>query len=162
MKIELYHASKYGNGAMVAQEIKRLMVSQGIEVDVHHIDEAKPNQLPLADLYIFGSPTHFGKPPGNMVRFLKKSDLPAGTRYAVFATCSSSRPDKRTGRMPSDDDLARSRRTIPIMDELLIAKGMKKSAEMMAFVQPEKMKGPLEEGWQEIVRAFVTDILEPA
>ncbi len=78
MKVELYHASKYGNGERVAEEIKRLMATHGIEVLNHHVDDAKPKELPSADLFIFGSPTHFGKAPGNMVRFLKKLDLPPG------------------------------------------------------------------------------------
>ena len=80
MKVELYHASKYGNGARVAEEIKRLMATHGNEVFIHHVNDAEPKDLPTADLYIFGSPTHFGKAPGNMVRFLKKLDLPPGTK----------------------------------------------------------------------------------
>jgi len=160
MKVELYHASKYGNGARVAEEIKRLMAAHGIEVFVHHVNDAEPKGLPTADLFIFGSPTHFGKAPGNVVRFLKKLDLPPGTKYAVFATCSAARPDRKTGRMPTEDELEKLRRTIPMMDEQLSAKGMKKLAEMKVFVQPEQMKGPLEEGWQEIVKTFVARVLE--
>lgn len=37
MTIECFHASKYGNGAMVAEEFKRLMAERGITVHVHHI-----------------------------------------------------------------------------------------------------------------------------
>ena len=89
------------------------------------MDDSKPKELPSADLYIFGSPTHFGKAPGSMVRFLKKLDLPSGTKYAVFATCSAARPDKRTGKMPSEEELEKMRQTIPMMDEQLTAKGMR-------------------------------------
>ncbi len=62
--------------------------------------------------------------------------------------------------MPSEEELEKMRRTIPMMDEQLIAKGMRKLAEMKVFVQPEQMKGPLEEGWQDIAEAFVARIFE--
>lgn len=40
MKIEYFHASKFGNGAMVADEFKKQMVAEGVTVNVHHIREA--------------------------------------------------------------------------------------------------------------------------
>lgn len=57
MKIELYHASKYGNGAKVAEEFQKLMTMKGHQVNVHHIRETRPMELPQANLYVFGSPT---------------------------------------------------------------------------------------------------------
>lgn len=162
MKVELYHASKYGNGARVAEEFKRLMAAKGNEVNIHHIREVSPKDLPPADLFIFGSPTHFGKAIGSMVRFVNKLALPSGTKYAVFATCSAAMPDRKTGQMPSEEELENLRRTIPMIDEQLKAKGMIKVAEMKVFVQPESLKGPLEEGWQDRVEAFVAQILEPS
>lgn len=157
MKVELYHASKYGNGAKVAEEFQRFMTVKGHPVNIHNIDDARPKELPSADLYVFGSPTRIGKPIGGMRHFLKKVDLPSGTKYAVFATHGAAKPDKKTGKMPSADDLAKWQRSIPIMDELLRAKGMVKVAEMKVYVVD--MRGPLEEGWQKKVEAFVADIL---
>jgi multimeric flavodoxin WrbA len=162
LKVELYHASKYGNGARVAEEFKRLMTAQGNEVNIHHIGDVNPKDLPPADLYVFGSPTHFGKATGSMVRFLKKLPLPPGTKYAVFATCSAAKPDKRTGIMPSEEELGKWRRAIPMIDEQLKAKGMIRVAEMNFFVHPENLKGPLEEGWQDRVAALVAQIPGPA
>ncbi len=160
MKIEVYHASKYGNGEKVAEEFKRLMTAKGNEVNIHHIKEVSSRGLPPADLYVFGSPTHFGKAVGGMVRFLKKLSLPSGTRYAVFATFSAATPDKKTGKMPSEEELEKLRLTIPMMDEELKAKGMVKVAEMKFFVRPDTMKGPLEEGWEKRVQEFVDQISE--
>ena len=80
MKIEYLHASKYGNGAMVAEEFSKQMAARGVMVDVHHIREARPKQLPPADLYLFSSPARFGKPIGGMRRFLRKVELPGGRR----------------------------------------------------------------------------------
>ena len=72
MKIEYFHASKYGNGAMVAEEFKKQMAAKGVTVNVHHIRDARPKEMPPADLYLFSSPGRMGKPIGRMRRFLKK------------------------------------------------------------------------------------------
>jgi flavodoxin len=157
MKIAIYHASKYGNGAQVADEFRKLMTTRGHAVDVHSIDEVKPKELPPADLYVFGSPTRLGKPIGGMRHFLKKVELPSGTRYAIFATHVAAKPDKKTGEMPTMDDMAKWQRSIPIMNDILISKGLVKVAEMKIFVV--EMKGPLEEGWQKKVEDFVAEIL---
>ena len=42
MTIEYLHASKFGNGAMVAEEFKQQMATRGVAVDVHHIREITP------------------------------------------------------------------------------------------------------------------------
>jgi hypothetical protein len=62
VKIEYFHASKYGNGAKVAQEFSKLMADQGVTVNVHHIRDVKPREIPPADLYLFSSPGRLGKP----------------------------------------------------------------------------------------------------
>jgi len=51
MKIEYFHASKFGNGAMVAEEFKLQMAAQGVTVNIHHIRDAKPKEMPPADTF---------------------------------------------------------------------------------------------------------------
>jgi len=157
MKIEYFHASKYGNGVKVAEEFKRLMAAKGVTVDVHHIRDARPKELSTADLYVFSSPGRVGKPIGSMRRFLKKAQLQPGTKYAVLTTEGAPRPNKKTGKMPTEEEIAKWERVRPIMNELLQAKGMKKVAEGHVLVTG--MKGPLEEGWQKKVEAFAAQIL---
>ena len=60
--------------------------------------------------------------------------------------------------MPSEEELARWERVRPIMNELLQDKGMKKVAEGHVLVNPNTLKGPLEEGWQKKVEAFAAQI----
>ena len=60
MRIEYSHASKFGNGAMVAAEFEKLMATKGVGVEVHHIREVNPAELSSADLYVFSSPGRFG------------------------------------------------------------------------------------------------------
>jgi flavodoxin len=158
MRVEIFHASKYGNGAKVAEEIRSLLREKGHEVMVHHIDDVKPKELPSADIYIFGSPTRFSGPIGEMKRFLKKAEIPSGAKYAVFATHSQVLPNKRTGLMPSQEEIAQMRRTIPVMDEILKEKGMAKIADRIFEVSADEMKGHLLEGWKEGAVAFAAQI----
>lgn len=156
MNIELYHASKFGNGAMVAEEFKRIMAVKGITVNVHHIRDASPKEIPFADLYIFSSPGRMGKPIKGMRKFLTKLQLPSGSRYAILATEMNPRANEKTGSMPTEEELGRCQRVIPIMNDMLQAKGLKKVAEDKIYVTG--IKGPLEEGWQEKVAGFASVI----
>jgi menaquinone-dependent protoporphyrinogen IX oxidase len=156
MRIEYLHASKYGNGAMVAEEFKKVMAAKGVTVNVHHIRDVRPKELAPADLYVFSSPGRIGKPIGSARRFLKKVQLPGGTKYAILTTEGAPQPDKKTGKMPTEEEIAKWERVRPIMNELLQAKGLKKVAEGNILVTG--MKGPLEEGWQKKVEAFAAQI----
>jgi hypothetical protein len=156
MKIEYLHASKFGNGAIVAAEFQKLMAAKGVTVDVHHIRDARPTALAPADLYVFSSPGRLGKPIGLMRRFLKNVRLPTGTKYAVLTTEAQPKPDKQTGRVPSDEELAKWQRVRPIMNEILQSKGLVNLAEDKVFVTG--LRGPLEDGWHEKVEAFVATL----
>jgi len=156
MKIEYFHASKYGNGAMVAEEFKKQMAAKGVTVNVHHIRNARPKEMPPADLYLFSSPGRMGRPIGSMRRFLKKAKLLSGTKYAILTTAGAPQPDKKTGRMPTEEEQAKWQRVIPIMNEILQEKGLAKVAEGKILVTG--IKGPLEEGWQKKVQAFASQI----
>ena len=156
MNIEYLHASKFGNGAMVAAEFKKLMAVKGVGVEVHHIRDVNPTKLAPADLYVFSSPGRMGKPIGRMRRFIKKVSVPAGTKYAVLTTEMAPQPDRKTGRLPTDEELAKWQRIIPIMNELLQSRGLVEVAEDKVLVTG--MKGPLEEGWHQKVEAFVAKL----
>ena len=140
MRIEYLHASKYGNGAAVAAEFKRQMESKGAAVDVHHIRDVRPTELAS----------------GGRRRYLKKVRLPAGTPYAILTTEAAPKPDKKTGRVPTEQELAKWQRVRPIMNEILQGKGLVLLAEDKIHVTG--LKGPLEEGWQQKVHAFAARI----
>jgi hypothetical protein len=156
MQIEYLHASVYGNGVAVAKEFADRMAARGVSVSVHHIEDVKPTALPPADLYLFSSPGRFGRPIGAMRRFLKKVRLPAGTAYAILATGLAPQPNPKTGAMPSEDELGACERVVPVMKEMLEAKGLVEVAEDKVLVTG--IKGPLEEGWREKVESFVARI----
>ncbi len=146
MKIEYFHASKFGNGVMVAGEFQRQMAAQGAIVNVHHVREVRPREMPPADLYLFSSPGRCGRPIWAMRRFLKKVQLPAGTKYALLTT-----------EMPTPEERAKWQRVISIMNERLQTKGLVKVSEGTILVTG--LKGPLEEGWQKKVEAFASHIV---
>ncbi len=156
MKIEYFHASHFGNGAIVAEEFKKQMDTNGITVSVHHVRDAKPKEIPPADLYLFSSPGRMGRPIGDMRSFLKKAELPSGAKYAILTTEPAPKPDKKTGRIPTEDEQCRWQRVIPIMNKMLQEKGLVKVAEGKIYVTG--VKGPLEEGWQKKVEAFTRQI----
>jgi flavorubredoxin len=110
MKIEYFHASHFGNGAIVAEEFKKQMDTKGITVNVHYVRDAKPKEIPPADLYLFSSPGRMGRPIGDMRSFLKKAELPSGAKYAILTTEPAPKPDKKTGRIPTEDEQCRWQR----------------------------------------------------
>ncbi|OGN97222.1 MAG: hypothetical protein A2Z77_06560 [Chloroflexi bacterium RBG_13_51_36] len=156
MKIEYFHASKYGNGAKVAEEFQRQMTAKGVTVNVHHVKNIKPKEVPPADLYVFSSPGRFGKPIGDMRGFLKKVNLPSGTKYAILVTELAPEPEKSIRIPTTEEELGKCQRVIPVMNEMLQKKGMVKVAEGKIFVT--SLKGPLEENWQKKVEAFAARI----
>lgn len=155
-KVDIFHASQYGNGQKVAEEIQKSMTARGHQVNVHHIRDSRPKELPGADLYVFGTPARMGKPLGKMRRFIKKVVLPAGTKYALFATHGAPRPDKKTGKMPTVEEQERWYTSIPVLTDILTSKGLVKVGDIRFFVMD--LQGPLEEGWQSKVEAFVEAI----
>ena len=159
VRIVLYHASKFGNGERVAEELRRVMEAKGHHVAVHHIDKVRPKEAQPADLYIIGSPTRFGGPIGSMQKFVKKASLAPGSKYAIFATHTDGAPNKKTGKLPTQEELDRERRTIPELDQLLKEKGLVKITDEVFQVAGDTMKGTLREGWEIKVDKFTDAIL---
>ncbi len=158
MQIEYFHASEFGNGVKVAEEFRRLMTVRGVAVNLHHIKDSRPDAMPPADLYLFSSPGRRGKPIKTMRRFLGKVSLPPGTKCAVLTTEMAPKPDPKTG-LVNEAELARWQRVLPIMNELVQAKGFVNVTQGQIHVM--QIKGPLEEGWEKKVEAFVARIPIP-
>ncbi len=156
MKIEYYHDSKYGNGAAAAEEFKYQMAAKGASVNIHAVKDSDAKQLPPADLYVFSSPARLGSPTSSVTSFLEELDLPEGTKYAIFTTESAPAPDKKTGKVPTDEELSKRQRVIARMNSILQGKGLSKVAEGKVHVIG--IKGPLEEGWKKKVAAFADSI----
>jgi len=155
MKVEIYHASKYGNGEKVVAYLQGLLNAKGHQAVFRHVRDANPKDMPPADLYIFCAPTRMGKPIGKMRRFLKKARLPQGAKYALIATHGQPVPDKKTGRMPTQEEIEKYQQNLPVMEGILREKGAVKVADLKVYVNGTTLKGPLVEGWEKNVDAFV-------
>jgi hypothetical protein len=103
-----------------------------------------------------------GRPIRSIRRLVRDVDLPAGTRYALLTTEIAPKPDKRTGRMPTEEEICRFQRVRPLMHEALQRKGLVSVAEEKVYVLD--VQGPLEDGWRDKVAAFadVVDAAAPA
>jgi hypothetical protein len=66
------------------------------------------------------------------------------------------KPDKKTGRIPTEEELVRWQRIRPLMNEVLQAKGLVLIAEGKVHVTG--LRGPLEDGWEDKVGAFASEI----
>jgi menaquinone-dependent protoporphyrinogen IX oxidase len=150
------HASKYGNGARVADEFRSRMANHDIAVETHHVDEVEPEAIAPADLYVFSSPGRMGRPIRSIRHFLKDVRLPRGTRYALLTTEMAPQPNKKTGVVPTEEEICRFQHVRPVMIEILQHKGLVKVAEEKVYVTD--LKGPLEDGWQAKVDAFADSI----
>ena len=64
-----------------------------------------------------------GKPIGGMRRFLKKVELSAGMPYAILTAELAAQPDKKTGQVATEQDMAKWQRVRPFMNEILQGKG---------------------------------------
>lgn len=157
MKIAYLHASKFGNGAAVAEEFQRQAGAASATVTIHHIREVDPRRPPTAELYVFSSPGRLGRPIGSVRRFLRRLRIPAGTRYALLTTEMA--PPRGDAVGPDADEPSPYQRVRPIMDELLQAAGLVKVADDAIHVMGTK--GPLEDGWTTRVKHFVEDVLGP-
>jgi hypothetical protein len=77
-----------------------------------------------------------------------------------LTTEAAPKPDRKTGRVPTEEELARYQRVRPIINEILQAKGFVEIAEEKVLVTG--LKGPLEQGWQEKVQTFAAKIPIPS
>jgi hypothetical protein len=101
-----------------------------------------------------------GRPIRSIRHFLKDVRLPRGTRYALLTTEMAPQPDKKTGLLPTEEEICRFQHVRPIMIEILQHKGLVKVAEEKVYVTD--LKGPLEDGWQAKVDAFADTIATTA
>ncbi|WP_043496936.1 flavodoxin family protein [Georgenia sp. SUBG003] len=154
MNVVYYHASRFGNGAAVAARFADIMAARGITVDVRRMRDSDPKNVPAADVYVFSAPGFMGKPRRTARSFVRRVRLQPGARYAILTTEAAVKPDKN-GQMPDPEKLERWQQVMPIMRKLLEGKGVEVAE---GTVKVTDLKGPLEDGWEEKVRAFADEV----
>jgi len=139
MKVYIAYESKFGNGKKCVDYLQEAITKKGHSVESSSIREIK--SLPNADLYIFSSPTHVGRPPRKMKKFLNNLEIPQGeAKYTTMVTHMD--PNAKTPQ---------------IIDNLLQPKGMTKVSDGLK-IRVTGMKGPLEDGYEKKLDDFANDI----
>jgi len=143
METCIIYDSKYGNGKKAAEILQQALEEKGNPVSVHPVRRVKPGKLPRADLYVFGSPTHFGRPTRRMKTFLKKlAGQQIDARYALITTC-----------------LDQSTQALDKMDDILASSSMTRATDGLKVIV-EGMRGPPAEGSRQDIERFAGQLTE--
>ena len=143
MKISIFYESRFGNGKLLSEGLKKFLNDKGAEAEAYSIYEKDLQNIGTADFYIFSSPMRMFLFPLNMRSFISRFKPPKkGTRYALMTTYLN----------PSVKALA-------VMKKLLDKKGMIKIS-MDFKVKVLDIKGPLESGYENSLEEFAGEIIE--
>ena len=87
MKINIIYESHFGNGKKIVDELSKILKSKKQDVELFSVKNTPPDKLPVADLYIFSSPTRKFTLPSDISSFLNNFNPPAKyVRYALMTT----------------------------------------------------------------------------
>ena len=138
MNVCITYYSKFGNGVKCVEYVGESLKKKGNQVELLSVKAVKPDSLPSADLYIFSSPTRFGRPSGKMKKFLKELKIGnAEAKYALMGTFWEGQS-----------------KTIDILSQIMDEKGMTRACEGV-LVKVGKIKGPLADDYQKTLDSFV-------
>ncbi len=137
MKINIIYDSKHGNGEKIAEDLMDMIKESGNEGHIYNARRTDPEKIGEADLYIFGSPTHWRGPSRRIRRIIKKTPFAKeGAKYALFTTYTDGK-GKATDKM----------------EKMLEGRGLRKGASNLNMKLDGK-EGPLEKGHREKVKRF--------
>jgi flavodoxin len=143
MKINIIYESHFGNGKKIVDELSRILKSKKQDVELFPVQNASPEKLPIADLYIFSSPTRKFVLPSDISSFLDNFNPPTkNIKYALMTTYL----DPRTIALKK-------------MAKKLDGKEIKKAANDFK-VRVAGLKGPIKEDYLDRLAIFAEELLE--
>jgi len=87
MKINIIYESHFGNGKKIVDDLTKILESKKQNVELFSVKNTSFDKLPVADLYIFSSPTRKFTLPPDMSNFLDNFNPPTKyVRYALMTT----------------------------------------------------------------------------
>lgn len=146
MKVRIIYQSTHGNNRMVAKHVRNAMMLMGHDVESYNVHDVTPQEVSDSDLLLFTAPTHIQRAPRKIRSFLRRlAKVGVDGDFALIAT-----------RLPDDSKLPRAR-TLEMMEESFNGSGarMLGGLELISL----DMRGPLEEGWEGRVDAFLAGIM---
>ena len=146
MKINIIYESHFGNGKKIVDNLTKILESKKQDVELFSVKDTSPEKLPIADLYIFSSPTRKFTLPPDMSNFLDNFNPPTKyVRYALMTTYL----DPRTIALKK-------------MAENLDKKEIKKAADDFK-VRVVCLRGPIKEDYMDRLAVFAEELVkEPA
>ena len=143
MNINIIYESQFGNGKRVVEELAAILESKDQKVDLFPVVDIEPEKLPVAELYIFSSPTRKFTLPRNMGNFVKRFTPPSkDTKYAFMTTYM----DPRTMALKKMEALIKKKEMIKAADDFKI--------------RVLGLKGPLKEGYRENLEKFADELVK--
>ena len=143
MNINIIYESQFGNGKRVVEELAAILESKDQKVDLFPVADIEPDKFPVAELYIFSSPTRKFTLPRNMGNFVKRFTPPSkDTKYAFMTTYM----DPRTIALKKMEALMKKKEMIKAADDFKI--------------RVLGLKGPLKEGYRENLEKFADELVK--
>lgn len=143
MKIFIFYESKFGNGKLLSERLKKNLNEKGADAEAYSIREVNLKNIGIADFYVFSSPMRMFMFPLSMRSFIGRFKPPKkGTGYALMTTYMDPRA-----------------KALAVMKRLLDKKGMIKIS-MDFKVKVLDIKGPLESGYENGLEEFASAILK--
>ena len=137
MQVCIVYFSRFGNNRISSEALGKYIREKGHTALVYSIVEVKAETLPTAELFIFGSPTRMGNPPGKVRRFMKRLKLPVESApYSIVNTYSEE-----------------SSKVIDKLAAILDDKGYI-SVHKGLMIKVLSLKGPLEDGYESKLAEF--------
>jgi flavodoxin len=143
MKINIIYESHFGNGKKIVEELSKILKNKKQDVEIFSVKDTSPEKLPIADLYIFSSPTRKFMLPPDMSNFLKNFNLP--TKYVMYALMTTYL-DPRVIALKK-------------MAAMLDKKEIKKTTSDFK-VRVSGLKGPIKEDYMERLAIFAEELIK--
>jgi flavodoxin len=139
MNYTIVYWSRYGNNKKIVNYLAEKLRKKKAEAQILTTDEANPDSMPEADVYIFSAAAEVASIHKNMRKFMKKLQGMNGKKYGIINTHGTKR-----------DRLDK-------MEKLLSKKKMVKVAEVEFYVEGDGVKtgNGLMNGWEAKIDAFV-------
>ena len=143
MKINIIYESHFDNGKKLVDDLAGILRNKNQDVKIFSVKNIPPDEVPVADLYIFSSPTRKFTLPPDMSNFLDNFNPPAKhVKYALLTTYL----DPRTIALKK-------------MTAQLEEKEMKKAADDFK-VRVSGLKGPIKEDYKDRLKIFAEELVK--
>jgi multimeric flavodoxin WrbA len=142
MKVFIFYESRFGNGKLLSENLKKLLKDRGAEAEAFSIREVNLKGIGPADFYVFSAPMRMFMLPLAMRGFIGGFKPPKlGTGYALMTTYLDPRV-----------------KALSVMKQLLDRKGMVKTGTDFK-VKVLNTEGPLESGYEPGLEKFADEII---